>query len=970
MRYHHLVLIPIAILLALTTGCPQPVGPPVPDVPEIPAYMNFTPPADGYETEDALLCTIYFYTGDNIGGQVRPTGPQISLDEGQTWDNTAWDIIITSKIDVGPWGKWAYSACGNGVLASTDGGRNWRLTGGWEQAEIQDVKIGPESPLVVWAAGSYGLFYSEDGAKTWTRPGDPQPFRYVGTALPDRENGDRVLIGTEVGLYITDDRAQTYRRVGPEVPIRSILQDIRNPEWFWLGTDGMGLMKSEDRGENWMEIPGPGDVVNGITQNPDTPEWLVCGIKHGISFSMDDGTTWNEITEGFGEFSPVYATLFDKDDPQKMYAAARDGFFFSEDGGLTWGRKYNDEGNGVLQNALIIDLWQGELYRGDEEPGSTEPGTLAIDTDPPEGDDHRENFAPGYEDRSQAIIDLLVQRTEDRLADLDEGRHVDLMSAIAYIREGHANDALWDDIRVQFEDWGHSMFHSFPAITFYLYTQEFLPNDIKEILRENLVPHYSYRGDTENHWLMHYTGLFLASQSWPESTESEWYTGRTTQENYDEAAGWLNEWTRITSTIGQGEFDSPAYYITYMAPTIVLYEFADDPVIKRQAGMIADLLLADMGAESLDGRYGGGHSRMYDEQVIMGSEDRSTAFFYLFFGDIEIPETVHPWIITAAYSEYRCPQSITDIALNRDEPYVHTEVKRVRNCMRYIDELNPPVYKYNYMTPDYALGSLQGGILQPIQQHTWDVTWIGSADNTTCFSLHPYYSAYELAIFFPEDPHTLTASVQSQKSTYTNPDKLNSSSPFERTFQHEDTLIAAYNIPDDATHPHVTLYVPGCLNAVEENGWILGHDGNTYVAIHYFDEGEWIDEPVETFPPSQRLKIPAGQTAFVVEIGRVDEDGSFETFRENILSLALPTITVTEIGPSIRYTNRHGVTLEYHWDGDIRRLNGTDWQFPTDRLFVSRFMDADVDTGVIGITGDTSTRILDFNNLTIEELPN
>jgi len=27
------------------------------------------------------------------------------------------------------------------------------------------------------------------------------------------------------------------------------------------------------------------------------------------------------------------------------------------------------------------------------------------------------------------------------------------------------------------------------------------------------------------------------------------------------------------------------------------------------------------------------------------------------------------------------------------------------------------------MRKEYGIGSLHGGLLQPIQQHTWDVTW-------------------------------------------------------------------------------------------------------------------------------------------------------------------------------------------------------------------------------------------------------
>ena len=39
------------------------------------------------------------------------------------------------------------------------------------------------------------------------------------------------------------------------------------------------------------------------------------------------------------------------------------------------------------------------------------------------------------------------------------------------------------------------------------------------------------------------------------------------------------------------------------------------------------------------------------------------------------------------------------------------------------DHSTAPVYKYSYVTPDYILGSSQGGLLQPIQQQTWSLVW-------------------------------------------------------------------------------------------------------------------------------------------------------------------------------------------------------------------------------------------------------
>lgn len=930
-------------------------------------YSSGQPCAE-YPKESLLLSAVYIYHGDNIGSDIHITGPQCSSDGGRTWQKMAWDTLITNAIEVDGSGRNIYCACGNGVLVSNDGGRNWRLSGGWQMTEVQDVKIGPESQDIVWAASAYGVYLSKDGAETWEKIGSFQPFRFVSTLEPDRSNSSKVFIGTEDGLFVTEDYGLSYNKTGPESPIRSILQDLRNPEIIWVGTDGEGLFRSDDGGDTWTPVEGPGSVVNRIVQNDENPEWIYCGLDHGIAFSWDYGLTWKFSSKGLIEFSPVYALCFDKQNRNRIYAGTYDGLFISDDCGLTWFTYFYDDGSAVLEDAVIRDLWKGYLYRGPEEPPSDESGSLVIDTNQPTGDEFRQDIAPGFEDRLEKLRKYFAATAQNQLENFEKGSYIDSFSAIVLIKEGLANEALWNILRERYSRFGHSMFDSFPAISFYLQTKEYLPEDIKSLLRKNLVSNYFYRGDTENHWLMYYTALLLTAQEWPESSAREWYTGRTSQYNYDEALGWINEWVRITTSIGQGEFDSPSYYNMFVSPCLLLYSFAKDPQLKRQTGMILDLLLADMAAESLEGRYCGGHSRIHDNSVIFGDSDASSSYFYLYFGGIDMPTSPHSWIVNGLYSDYRCPEVIANIALMRTEPYIHTEVKRVRNCIRYSEELNPPVFKYDYMTSNFCMGSLQGGILQPIQQHTWDITWIGSAPNTTLFSLHPYYDAYELAMFFPEDPHVLTRSVQAQKNIYTNPQKLISSSPYERIFQYKDTLIALYNVPESAVNQFVTVYLPDCLNMYEQDGYLIGRDDKVYIAIYLNGRWERFEEPNSDYPPADRIKIMEGQTAVIVEAGSEETDGSFEQFNDLIREKRAFDFSITDGSPKVIYENRHGNILEFDWRKKSGMVDNNLYWFPKHMLFNGPYMIGIVGERVIEIRDNDKCRILDFNNLTIKQI--
>jgi hypothetical protein len=284
-------------------------------------------------------------------------------------------------------------------------------------------------------------------------------------------------------------------------------------------------------------------------------------------------------------------------------------------------------------------------------------------------------------------------------------------------------------------------------------------------------------------------------------------------------------------------------------------------------------------------------------------------------------------------------------------------------AFEYGGMMSPPVFRYNYMTPDYCMGSLQGGILQPIQQHTWDVTWIGSAYNTLCFTIHPYWSGYELALFFPEDPHMLTDVVNATKGDYTDPDKWTSSSPYERIYQFEDTLIAVYNVPDGINTDHADLFLPKCLNHEIRQGWIIGRDGDFYIAVRPLVQGEWREHE-----DNWRYRVQAGQAAFIVETGRAADDGDFSSFVDAVLGGPLPEFETTDAGPVVKYINRHGRKLAYLWDGDMRLMDEPVVPFPEDKFFAGPLIESDIGSGIIKIKGDDSTRILNFNTLSIEEI--
>ena len=526
------------------------------------------------------------------------------------------------------------------------------------------------------------------------------------------------------------------------------------------------------------------------------------------------------------------------------------------------------------------------------------------------------------------------------------------------------------------------MFWMFPVMGMYLHAKDNMSPASRAAVRNAWKTYAPYRGDTENHWCMYYGSLFLAAEQWPGLEGSEWYNGKSSTENRDEAKAYLINWMRITTTIGQGEFDSPDYFPEFSIPMILLSQFAQDPEMKLRGQMMADYLFTDFAVDHLEGQYIGGFSRIYQPAVYKPLLSAGSGFAYLFFGTGQ--PTQSAWILFPALGSYRIPEITYRIAIDRSTPFIHKERKRVRNIIRLGTEKNPPVYKTSYITKDYGLSSLQGGILQPIQQHTWSVRFVSGRPYTTIFGLHPYWSGIELATFFPEDEKNIIADVVLSKGTYNNPDKWTSSSPFERTFQHENSLIVLYDIAPGTTTEHIDGFFPMNLNEriVDDSGWIVCKAGDTYVGWYPLQEYEWIDEyekpgnalnsigrpemkPGEGLKGNWRLRSHKLQNGYVIEVRSKSEIGLFDRFRRD-LKKHVPKAILKPGAVSVDYVNLDGNRMKFSFP-DGRMLNGKKIDLSRYRLFEGPFVNAEVGSEKLSIKYKNLKRVLDFKALKILE---
>ncbi len=485
------------------------------------------------------------------------------------------------------------------------------------------------------------------------------------------------------------------------------------------------------------------------------------------------------------------------------------------------------------------------------------------------------------------------------------------------------------------------------------------PQEVQDRLNDLWRTYRPYRGDTENHWVLYYSSLYLAAERWPEYGGDRWFNGKSSKENMDEAREWLDHWMELTTTIGQGEYDSAHYIKVFVSPMALLYGYARDPKMRLKAEMMLDYLIADFAVESLNGLYAGATSRVYEREAVEPANTSAADYGWLLWGNA--PPKYWGDALLLAMSGYRPPYILYLIANDRDRPYAHRELKRTRHRIRHSLVKNHPVYKTTYLTNDYAIGFSQGGLLQPIQQMTWKLIW--KVDNptgvaNTFFTVQPYSEPFEGAMYFAEPTDQVNELIIRSKTEYGRANKWTGGSAYEQVYQEDDALIALYNVPKGTMHEFVSGFFSRNLDesVVDASGWIFNRAGGTYFAVYPMMKYTWLEDDAK----ARRLWSPAGKAGFVVQVAQSSEFTSFDAFKAAIRALELKTSIQGQ--PTATFTSLRGKKIEATY-GEVPKVNGVPVDFDAWPLFESKFIEADKGSGKMLIKYGNMRHELDFNKL-------
>ncbi|MDF2935513.1 MAG: hypothetical protein K0Q90_886 [Paenibacillaceae bacterium] len=493
--------------------------------------------------------------------------------------------------------------------------------------------------------------------------------------------------------------------------------------------------------------------------------------------------------------------------------------------------------------------------------------------------------------------------------------------------------------------------------------------------------HYRMEGGTENHKIMHAAAGILAAQRWP-----DWSLSAEIKERCN---AYLEHYFNRVVRYGQGEFDSTTYSVFYLTALASLFDFAEDPRLAKQAGMMMDWYLANTAGDWLNGRFTGAHSRDYHPTNEHGAAEGGIASSWLYFGgrtpDLTLGEPHYSSIL--ALSGYRVPDALAAAARERELAFLHREthdtaapdetahdghstLQSEKGCSKgygYISRRG--VRKTSWVTPGYTLGSMwdgkQGDIVWSGQMRRWSLMWDAEAHRSAFFFTHP----------FPDFGHETEDYVG----------KWLGSSPYEQVLQHRGALVALYCIPHGETYKYGPRqpfpsdrdpYIDGFLDPTaliyseERDGWLFAHGGTVMFAFKTLKPWIWTEEAGE-----KRLRCQGLRNAVFVMTAEPDRTlagnlreapGSAQAhleladFRKRILEETDIQADLAADRPEVALTVPGGDKLYIQYDG-ARQVNGEDVDYEGWPLLDNRHLYSGVGSGIMECKAGSGGIRWDYN---------
>ena len=193
-----------------------------------------------------------------------------------------------------------------GLMMSTDGGHRWQPVSLAGQADFHLIGIAPSRPqrFYAWNAGREpGLYRSDDGGRSWTRPaaaGLASSSRDVFDLAVHPDEPDTLLVATRQGLRLSRDGGESFTPLWGDAPVTAVAYG-GGQLWAFLHHPEGGLVRSPDQGVSWFRVSslrGADDPVISLAPHP-----VHGSIRYALTLqgwllaTRDGGRTWEVLLE-------------------------------------------------------------------------------------------------------------------------------------------------------------------------------------------------------------------------------------------------------------------------------------------------------------------------------------------------------------------------------------------------------------------------------------------------------------------------------------------------------------------------------------------------------------------------------------------------------------------------------------------------------------------------------------------------
>jgi photosystem II stability/assembly factor-like uncharacterized protein len=304
---------------------------------------------------------------------------------------------------------------GNGIYKSIDAGKTWIHLGLRDGQQIPKIAVDPKNPNRIFVAvlghpygpnEERGIYRSTDGGKSFEKvlytnenvggddvDIDPSNPNLVYATMWEARQGpweNGAWSGTHGGIYKSTDGGNTWKKIMKGLPENLVQAHVAvapsspntlyvvfsttQPNAYGTGT-GMGLYRSDDGGENWINSSddgrpeakiGGGDLPE-IAVGPQNAETI---YSTSIVFwrSTNGGKTWTGIkgAPGGDDYQNVWINPLH---PEILLVTSDQGAAISVNGGQTYSSWYNQP-TAQLYHVSADNAFPYNVYSGQQESGS------------------------------------------------------------------------------------------------------------------------------------------------------------------------------------------------------------------------------------------------------------------------------------------------------------------------------------------------------------------------------------------------------------------------------------------------------------------------------------------------------------------------------------------------------------------------------------------------------------------------